>query len=567
MNNNLKSTTKWYIYTKKADFNSLAEEHDITPVTARIMINRDVAPGDFDTFLYGDISAMHDPHLMKDIDKAAALIKLAIMCKKKIRVVGDYDVDGVTSTYMLLDVLTKLGADVSFEIPDRVKDGYGINERIIEDAHSDGINLILTCDNGISAKSAIEKARSYGMQVIITDHHEVPKNEDGSDDLPNANFVINPKRADDGYPFKEICGGMVAYKLSQVLCEESDIDVCENIVFAAIATIGDVMPLKDENRIAVKEGLKKVSETNNIGLKKLIEICGLDAVSITAYSIGFVIGPCLNASGRLESAKTALKLLLTKDESEAAGIASYLKQLNDSRKEMTEEGLEKAMELVDEGNVQVLYLPETHESVAGIVAGRVRELTNHPVIVLTNKGILKGSARSIDSYNIFEALCSVKDILEKFGGHKLAAGLSIKEENLPEFRNRLNENADLSPEDFIQKIWIDCALPFGAISERIVDELALLEPFGQSNEKPAFALKNVKILSAKAMGKAHNVVKLSLKDEAGSVVDGIIFGDADVILSELALAPEHKFDILYYPQVNEYMGNRNLQVVLKGWKI
>ena len=472
----------------------------------------------------------------------------------------------------MLKGLGRLGARVDYEIPDRVKDGYGINESIIEQAAADGVELIVTCDNGISAYTQIERARELGMAVVVTDHHDVPLDE-GKEKIPPADAVVNPKQADCGYPFPEICGGMVAWKLVQALYEAAGVPEGEwrkLLIFAAVATVGDVMKLKDENRIVVKLGLADFKTTDNRGLLKLVEKNGLDRADIKAYHIGFIIGPCLNAGGRLQTAKLALRLLLAEDEDEADRLAQTLTELNAERKDMTLRGTKEACRIVDEqysrDKVLVVFLPDCHESLAGIIAGRLRETYCKPSIVLTRgEECVKGSGRSIESYHMFLALTEVKELLLKFGGHPMAAGLSLEERNVEEFRRRLNEQAQLTEEDFIPKVWIDVPMPIQYVSEPLIHQLDLLEPFGQGNEKPLFAEKGLMIRSFRVMGKQSNVVRLSLVSGDGTAMDGLIFCDGEAFAAELG--SRRQIDITYYPSVNEYNGNRNLQVVIKNYKI
>ncbi|MFR8838999.1 MAG: single-stranded-DNA-specific exonuclease RecJ, partial [Clostridium sp.] len=461
--------------------------------------------------------------------------------------------------------------NVDYAIPDRIKDGYGINESMIRAAAEDGIDTILTCDNGISAFSQIQTAKEFGMTVIVTDHHEVPA--DGEREiLPPADAVIDPKQRSCSYPFPEICGAVVAYKLVQALYEESGVsreEWLELLEFAAIATVGDVMKLQDENRMIVKYGLKKLGHTKNLGLKKLAEKTNLDLNSITAYHIGFVIGPCLNAGGRLQTAKLALSMLLAKDEETAEELAQELKDLNDMRKDMTEHWTAEAKVLADtqyrNDKVLVIFLPDCHESLAGIIAGRLREYCQKPAIVLTrSEEAVKGSGRSIESYHMFQKLSEVKDLMLKFGGHPMAAGLSLLEENIDEFRRELNERSGLTEEDFKAKLWIDVPMPIDYINERLVEELKILEPFGQGNEKPLFAQKQVRIRSCRVIGKNKNVVKLVLEGGSGMPMDGILFTDG--IAFEEERAGRTVMDIIYYPEINEYNGNRNLQVVIRNYK-
>ena len=574
--------TKWMLHAKKADFNKIAENFGISPVTARIIRNRGIE--DMESirhYLHGSIEDLHDPRLLPDMEKAVGILRRKAAEGKTIRIVGDYDIDGVCSTYLLYRALKRIGARVDYEIPDRIKDGYGINEMIIEAAASDGIDTILTCDNGIAAVSQIARAKKLGMTVIVTDHHDilVEENEEdlpegGREVLPPADAIVNPKLRGCAYPFTGICGGMVAFKLVQVLFEESGVlaqEWLDMLEIAAIATVGDVMKLQGENRIIVKEGLRCLGHTSNLGLKKLIEKNNLVPGSITAYHIGFVIGPCLNASGRLQTAKIALSLLLCEDEEEADRMAMELKELNDQRKDMTQAGIDQAAAMVEErygdDKVLVVFLPDCHESLAGIVAGRLRERYNKPSFVLTRaEGCAKGSGRSIEAYHMFHALVEVKDLLLKFGGHPMAAGFSLEEKDVDEFRRRLNENARerLTEEDFIPRVWIDVAMPFEYITEPFVRELELLEPYGQGNEKPQFAQKSMVIRSAHVMGRNRNVVRLSLVNERGVSMDGVVFTDGDLFMDEKGNS--RLMDVIYYPGINEYNGNRNLQIVVKDWK-
>lgn len=564
----------WMLQTKRADFTAIANKFGISPVTARIIRNRDVIGEDeIDRYLNGTIRDLYDPHLLKDMDRAVALIQEKIRQGKKIRIVGDYDIDGVCSTYLLYRGISRCKGVVDYQIPERIKDGYGINEAIIRKAVEDGIDTIVTCDNGIAAREQIALAKESGMTVIVTDHHEVPVNEDGQEVLPPADAVVNPKQKDCPYPFSGICGGVVAYKLVQVLYEVCGVPQREwedLLEFAAIATVGDVMKLQDENRILVRWGLKQVPRTKSVGLRKLVEACNLDITALTAYHIGFVIGPCLNASGRLQTAKLALELLLCQEEGKAEQMAAELKNLNEERKELTAEGVEEALQQVEEKLAQdpvlVVYLPECHESLAGIIAGRVREAWNKPTFVLTRgEDCVKGSGRSIEAYHMYQALCGVQDLLLKFGGHPMAAGFSLEEAHVEEFRRRLNEQTQLKPEDFIPKIWIDVAMPLEYLSERLVEELKILEPFGQGNEKPQFAQKNLHIRSVRVLGKNRNAVKLSLVTEQGLPMDGMLFTEGDRFVEELGSS--RMIDVIYYPDVNEYNGNRTLQIVIREYKI
>ena len=565
------------LQTKRADFNAIAARFHISPVTARIIRNRDVeGEKGIDRYLNGTLDQLYDPHLMKDMDKAAALILEKIRAGVRIRIVGDYDIDGVCSTYLLYRGLTRCGAAVDYQIPERIRDGYGINESIIRKAKEDGIDTIVTCDNGIAALEQVRLAKELGMTVIVTDHHEVVRDEDGSQVLPEADAVVNPHRDDCPYPFAGICGGVVAYKLVQVLYEKNGIPEQEwkdMLEFAAIATVGDVMKLQDENRIIVRWGLKQIPHTASAGLRALVEACGLDIYDLTAYHIGFVIGPCLNASGRLKTAKLALELLLCEGMQQSARaeeMATELKLLNEERKDMTQAGMEQAFEQVDaelsDDDVLVVYLPDCHESLAGIIAGRVRETYNKPSFVLTRgEDCVKGSGRSIESYHMYQALCGVQDLLLKFGGHPMAAGFSLKEENIDEFRRRLNEQSALTKEDFIPKIWIDVAMPLEYISEALVNELKGLEPFGQGNEKPQFAQKNLRIRSVRAIGRNNNAVRMTVVTEQGRPMEAMVFTVADQFVEEAKQS--RSIDVIYYPDINEYNGNRTLQIVVRAYKL
>ena len=566
------------LQTKRADFSGIAARFHISPVTARIIRNRDVeGETAIDRYLNGTLDQLYDPHLMKDMDKAASLILEKIQAGARIRIVGDYDIDGVCSTYLLYRGLSRCGGHVDYQIPERIRDGYGINESIIRKAKEDGIDTIVTCDNGIAALEQVRLAKELGMTVIVTDHHEVVRAEDGSQILPEADAVVNPHRDDCPYPFAGICGGVVAYKLVQVLYEQNRIPEQEwkdMLEFAAIATVGDVMKLQDENRIIVRSGLKQIPHTASAGLRALVEACGLDICNLTAYHIGFVIGPCLNASGRLKTAQLALELLLCEAGTPAAlraeEMAAELKLLNEERKDMTQAGMEQAFEQVDtelaDDDVLVVYLPDCHESLAGIIAGRVREAYNKPSFVLTKgEDCVKGSGRSIESYHMYRALCGVQDLLLKFGGHPMAAGFSLKEENVGEFRRRLNEQSTLTREDFIPKIWIDVAMPLEYISEALVNELKSLEPFGQGNEKPQFAQKNLRIRSLRALGRNNNAVRMTVVTEQGRPMEAMVFTEADKFVEEAKNS--RSMDVIYYPDINEYNGNRTLQIVVRAYKL
>ena len=565
----------------------------VSPVAVRVMRNRGLTEeAEMRKYLYGTLDDLYDPRLMKGMEQAAELIARKLKEGKHVRIIGDYDIDGVCSTYILLkgfqraakelsqrcsleagrySVEKENDAQIDYEIPDRIKDGYGINESIIRQASADGVDTLVTCDNGIAALREISIAKQLGMTVVVTDHHEVPVDEYGQI-LPPADAVVDPKQDGETYPFHEICGAVVAWKLIRVLYEKLGIPESEwmdLLEFAAIATVGDVMKLQDENRLIVKYGLKKIGSTKNTGLRKLIEKNNLDIENLSAYHIGFVIGPCLNAGGRLKSAKVALRMLLAEDPERAGEMADELKELNDMRKDMTAKGEAEAIEQVEkqymDDKVLVVFLPECHESLAGIIAGRLREHFHKPSFVLTRgETTAKGSGRSIEQYHMYQGLCKVSDLLVKFGGHPMAAGLSLEEKDIDEFRRRLNADAELTEEDFVPKIWIDVPMPFVYVNEKIVQELKDLEPFGQGNEKPLFAQKSLVIRNARVLGKNRNVVKLNLVTETGQPVDGLLFADGDRFLEEQA--GRNMIDMIYYPDVNEYNGTRTLQAVIRNYK-
>lgn len=583
---------KWYVAAKKADFKGIARRFGIDQVTARIIRNRDIIEEkDIDQYLNGTVTDLYPPEQMKDMEKAVALLQKKIAEEKKIRIIGDYDIDGVQSVFILYSALREAGAKVDYAIPDRITDGYGVNIRLIEKAREEEIDTILTCDNGIAAAEALERAKQLGMTVIITDHHEIPYEEDEAGQktylLPQADAIVNPKQPDCPYPNKHLCGAAVAFKLVQVLCkktgkEEQAMNFIEN---AAFATVGDVMDLKGENRIIVKEGLKRLNRTSNYGIRALAAKNNIELGSIKSYHIGFILGPCLNASGRLDTAKRALELLLASDEAEAARCATDLYDLNASRKELTEAGVEQARELVEqtelkEDKVLVIYLPECHESLAGIIAGRIREQYNRPVFVLTKaEDGVKGSGRSIESYSMYDELVKCSSLFTKFGGHPMAAGLSMSEENVESFRRQMNENASLTEEDLLPKIMIDVPMPLDYISKKLIEELKILEPFGKANEKPVFADKNIRILSMRVLGKNQNVCRMQVVSQAGTRMNAIYFGDVEKMLSyyrekygeqELQQACREgngnmKTSFVYYPEINEYNGHESLQIIVKNY--
>ena len=568
---------KWMVAAKRADFKGIGERFGIDQVTARIIHNRDViGEKAIEKYLHGSRKDFYSPWLLKDMEKAVAILQEKIENRNRIRIIGDYDIDGVMSTYILLESLRGLGGDVDMMIPNRITDGYGINEHLIEQAWQEGRDTIITCDNGIAAVTQIRKAKDLGMTVIVTDHHEVPFEdlEGGRKEiLPPADAIVNPKQKACSYPFAGLCGAVVAMKVMEALYEKMapEVDLVDKMLpFAGIATIGDVMDLQDENRILVKEGLQRLHHTTNLGLQELIRVNNLEPENISPYHIGFILGPCLNASGRLDTAKRALQLLLADSREEAAVLAGDLKNLNESRKEMTAQGLEKAIEQVEstsmmEDTVLVVFLPECHESLAGIIAGRLRERYHKPSFVLTRgeEGV-KGSGRSIESYSMYEKLCECKEYLTKFGGHPMAAGLSLEEENVERFRRKLNEQSGLTEEDLVEKVTIDVPMPIHYIRKDLVQELSLLEPFGKGNEKPLFAQKNLWISQMRVFGKNRNVVKMRLTDENGYPMDGVYFGNGDEFAEEGR--GKRKISIVYYPDINMYQGSESLQVIIRHYQ-
>lgn len=567
---------KWMIYSKKADFQKIAEEFGIDPVIARLIRNRDVQDMEaIRSYLHGTLKELPSPWKMKDIDKAVEILKKKITQKKRIRIIGDYDIDGVTATCILLKGLSRLGADVDTYIPDRVKDGYGMHEQLIDKALEDRVDTILTCDNGIAAAEEIAYARKEGITVIITDHHDVPFRDTENGRMwiiPEADAVINPKQSDCPYPNKNICGAVVAWKLIWALYEVSGIEkneIWDFLEFAAIATVGDVMDLQGENRIIVKEGLKKLSNTSYEGLKALIRVNNLEGADITAYHVGFVLGPCINASGRLDTAARALELLCADNLDMAMKLADDLYDLNQIRKAMTEQGKEQAIQAIEnsqmnEDRVLVVYLPECHESLAGIIAGRIREAYNKPVFVLTksSEGI-KGSGRSIEAYSMYEELVKCRDLLTQFGGHPMAAGLSMEEKNVEAFRRRLNENCTLTEQELIPKIMIDVPMPISYLTKQLTEQLKVLEPFGKGNTKPLFAQKNLRAVGIRILGRNRNVAKMLLMDEHGNKMDAVYFGEASEFVT--FVQTHETISVTYYPEINVYQGRETLQIVIKNY--
>ena len=587
---------KWFVAAKKADFDAWSQKFNITPVTARIIRNRDIfSEEEVEKYLHGTFLDMYPPEAMTDMEDAAAIIEEQLRGGRKMRVIGDYDVDGITASHILTKGLRALSADVDTVIPHRMKDGYGLNDQLIEKAYEDGIRTIVTCDNGIAAYSQIALAAEKKITVVVTDHHEVPYNEENgvrTEILPPAAAVVDPKREDCTYPYKNICGAVVAYKLVELLFRRSDLEpeekqalLDEFIQLAAVATVCDVMELLDENRIIVKEGLKRIHTKPCIGLKALMEVNGIEPGKLTAYHLGFVVGPCLNATGRLDTAARALELLAAPDTRTAVSLAGELKEMNDSRKTMTLMGLEQASAYVEanhmeEDRVLVIYLPDCHESLAGIIAGRIREKYGKPAFVLTKgeEGV-KGSGRSIENYHMYEAMTGCKELFTKYGGHKMAAGLSMTEENIPLLRKRLNEGCTLTEEDFIPKIHIDVPMPLCYADKKLAEELNILEPFGTANPKPLFACKEVQLLSGRKMGSKGNFAKYRVVQD-NREYEVVYFGGLDKFHAFL----EEKFgmgaanqlylqgsrcnytiSITYQLGLNAYMGRTEVQIVMQNY--
>lgn len=584
---------KWVVAAKKADFAEIGKYFGIDQVVARIMRNRGLTGYDeMKIYLHGTRADLHNPHLLKDVDTAAEIVADKIREQKKIRIIGDYDIDGIQAAYILLSALKKLGARVDTVIPDRILDGYGLNEHLVTKAAEDGIDTILTCDNGISAIGQIHLAKELGMTVVVTDHHEVPfEDVDGihREIKSEADAVVNPKQQECGYPFKGLCGAAVAFKFVQVLYERMNISVSDADCFienAGFATVGDVMELQGENRILVKLGLEMLNHTENIGMKALILQNGLTPGSIKAYHIGFKIGPCLNASGRLDTAKLSLRLLLCENPAEAAVMAQEIVELNESRKLLTAEAVKQARQIVEEEHydkdrVLVIFLPDCHESLAGIVAGRIREAYNRPTLVITRgeEGV-KGSGRSIEAYSMYEELCKCKDLFLKFGGHPMAAGFSLEEKNIEILRRELNAKSELTQEDLMPKVTIDVPMPIDYVYSGLVEQLELLEPFGKGNEKPVFADRNLTIESLRILGKEGRVIRMCLKSARGTRMDAIYFGDSD----NLRLSLEEKYGkvvaddtiagrcihdvslhFIYYPEIDHYYAQPRLQLKITGF--
>ena len=581
----------WKLKNKKVDIDFMSKEYNTSNFLCRLMANRDILDDKtIKSYINPVYSNLNNAKDMKDIEKACLLLKEKINLGKKIRIVGDYDVDGVISVFILYKALKRCDANIDYEIPDRINDGYGINKNIIKKAYDDGIDTIITCDNGIAAISETEYAKSLGITVIVTDHHDVAfTEEDGirNSILPSADCILNPKQEDCNYTFKKICGAGVAFKLIEVLYESFEIkkeEVYEFIEFVAIATVCDVVDLVDENRIFVKNGLEMITNTNNIGLRELKKANNLEDKEITAYHLGFIIGPCINASGRLDSAKKGLELLLCEDINKAEILAKEIVDLNEERKEMTSEGLERAIKIIESSSIKddtilVVYIHDIHESLAGIIAGRVKEKYNKPTIILTkSEEVVKGSCRSIEEYNIFEGLLSCKDILDKFGGHPMAAGLSLQEDKVEILRKRLNDTCNLTKEDLMKKISIDMSLPLESVTIPLIDELKKLEPFGKGNSKPIFGVKNARIKKAILMGKNKNVLKLKILTNENIYIDAMIFNNIEEFKEKIikkygqdeldSLYNKNQnnllMDFLFYPSINEWNQNKYIQIIVEG---
>lgn len=586
---------KWLVSAKKADFNKIAEEFHVDPVIARIIRNRDIVGEEqIEEFLNGTLADLHSPYLLKDVEKAAGILRDKIAEKKPIRIIGDYDIDGVCATYILLAGLKYCKAVVDAAIPHRIHDGYGLNDHMVTEAYEAGIDTVLTCDNGIAAGEQVAYAHSLGMTVVVTDHHEVPYEtaKDGTrvECPPPADAVIDPKQQGCSYPFDGICGAVVAYKLMQVLLggradEEADGLLQELLAFAAFATVGDVMELKDENRIIVKYGLRQIAQSGNFGMQALVAANGLKDKPLSAYHIGFVLGPCLNATGRLDTAGRALRMFQTQDKAEAVTIAGELKELNENRKSMTVQGTKQAVDMIEGSTLQgdkvlVVFLPDCHESLAGIIAGRIRERYQKPVFVLTRseEGI-KGSGRSIEAYHMYDKMSECRELYTKYGGHKMAAGVSMPEENVEAFRAYLNAHCGLTEEDFVEKVHIDVPMPMSYVTTGLVRQLPVLEPFGNGNPKPIFAQKNIRLVRGRILGKNSNVGKYTVEDDGGRQYEMMYFGDLEVWHGFLAkeFGQEEcdrlygtgggniRIHVVYYPDINVYQGRESLQMVMQGY--
>lgn len=596
---------------KPIDFETFGRRFHVSAILARLLVNRHLNTADkVNRYLFGGLEHLENPYLLKDIEKAARLIRRMAGEGERIRIIGDYDVDGIMSTYILVEGMRICGFKADYRIPDRILHGYGLNLALVEEAYHDGVGLLVTCDNGISAKDAVERANELGMKAVVTDHHEVPYvlSEDGSRNyqLPPADAVVDVKLPDCPYPMKGICGAYTAFRLVQVLYDQChgtrmEQGIARELIplvgFAAMATVCDVMELTGENRILVKAGLKLLPQTKNEGMRALIRECGLEGKALNSYHFGFILGPCLNSAGRLHSAESALELFFMREPEKMQKRTSWLVSLNQQRKQMTQEGMDRAVELVERqkekqgylDDVLVLYLPGCHESIAGIVASRVKEKYYHPVIILTDpadgspaegEGVLKGSGRSIPSYSMYEKLSECRELMVKFGGHPLAAGLSLRKEKTEEFRKALNEKSGLTEGDFVEHISADLILPFSELDLELVEELELLQPFGNGNDDPVFGLMDVQILSARFMGADNRFLRLGIADRSKRRFDAPMFHDVDVFIDRLCrkygegalecllqgLPCDYRMNILYYPEINEFNQQRTLQVRLIDFK-
>lgn len=585
---------RWRLYAKKADFAAISKAYGINQVTARIMRNRGVeTKEEIESYLKGDLDYLSDPALMKDADKAASLLEAAIANNELIAISSDFDNDGIFSGLLLKEAIIELGGCAAIFTPNRVMEGYGVNSRIVEEANARGASVLLTCDNGIAAFEAIEEAKKLGMTVIVTDHHEVPFEEhDGKRTylLPKADAIVDPKQEDCAYPFKSLCGTGVAYQLMTLLFRRMKRTMSHQEIFlqyTAIATVADVMELVGENRILVRKGLSYLNHTNHTGLRALMEVCGIAPEQVRAYHIGFILGPCFNAAGRLDTIVHALELLESKEYDQALALAGELWAMNEERKELTRVGTERAVELIEHAtwkdeHVYLVYIKDCHESVAGIIAGRLRERYYRPVLVFTDaseEGQIKASGRSIDDYDMFTELSAFRNLFLRFGGHKMAAGLTMEKKNLEILRDGLNARCTLTQTQLMPLVMIDAAMPLGYISEEVIADLEKLEPFGRANEKPLFAQQHLSVLRLSRIGKNRNVVKMSVMGPEGIIMDALYFGDTDVFFDFLeeeygrdnvaaalrGMRNTIDIGVTYYPQINEFQGKRSLQIVIQNY--
>ena len=585
---------RWRLYAKKADFAAISKAYGINQVTARIMRNRGVeTKEEIESYLKGDLDYLSDPALMKDADKAASLLEAAIANNELIAISSDFDNDGIFSGLLLKEAIIELGGRAAIFTPNRVMEGYGVNSRIVEEANANGASVLLTCDNGIAAFEAIDEAKKLGMTVIVTDHHEVPFEEhDGKKTylLPKADAIVDPKQEDCAYPFKSLCGTGVAYQLMTLLFRRMKRTMSRQEIFlqyTAIATVADVMELVGENRILVRKGLSYLNHTNHIGLRALMEVCGISPEQVRAYHIGFILGPCFNAAGRLDTIVHALALLESKEYDQALALAGELWAMNEERKELTRVGTERAVELIEHAtwkneHVYLVYIKDCHESVAGIIAGRLRERYYRPVLVFTDsseEGQIKASGRSIDDYDMFTELSAFRNLFLRFGGHKMAAGLTMEKKNLEILRDGLNARCTRTQTQLMPLVMIDAAMPLGYISEEVIADFEKLEPFGRANEKPLFAQQHLSVLRLSRIGKNRNVVKMSVMGPEGIIMDALYFGDTDVFFDFLeeeygrdnvaaalrGMRNTIDIGVTYYPQINEFQGKRSLQIVIQNY--